>query len=140
MWAEGPRIPRPEELPGVPVGQSAENLLRPLPGIEHAVPWFLPCSNEHHPVTFWGSGNAHSVEFFLPSDAALRILTRTGPLIVRVQRKDGSFLDDCGCLDGKAVRRGVLAIPHSGTYSLMVQAEAGHDWAITIVCLSPCQL
>ncbi|HEV3022820.1 MAG TPA: hypothetical protein VGX76_10135, partial [Pirellulales bacterium] len=65
------------------------------------------------------------------------IVVRDGPIVVRVRRNDGSFLADVGFVDGKTARLALLAIPRSGTYSLVVEAEARGDWGLTVVYRGP---
>jgi hypothetical protein len=90
-------------------------------------------------LTFWGTGSARSAEFALPSDGALRIVAQGGPIEVRLRREDGSYLTDRACLDGKQVRLGMMAIPSSGTYSLVVESHAGLDWGVTVLYMGPSQ-
>jgi hypothetical protein len=133
MVGESPRQQQPAEAPAVGTAAPAEGVLQPVAGADNAVPWPMPCPPGAHLLTFWGTGSAHSGEFALPSDGALRIVARGGPIEVRVRRKDGSFLADRASLDGERARLGLLAIPRSGTYSLVVEAEAGLDWGVTVV-------
>jgi hypothetical protein len=130
---EGPRQPQAAAAPPVASTPSAEEALQPVAGAANGVPWPMPCPSGAHLLTFWGTGSAHSQEFTVSSDGALRILARDGPMEVRVRRKDGSFLADCASLDGQKVRLGLMAIPRSGTYSLVVEAKAGLDWGVTVL-------
>jgi hypothetical protein len=137
MFGESAQQQQSSETPAMTTGPSAEGAHQPVAGADNAVPWIAPCPPDAHLLTFWGTGSAHSGEFFLPSDAAIRIVVRDGPIVVRVRRNDGSFLADVGFVDGKTARLALLAIPRSGTYSLVVEAEARGDWGLTVVYRGP---
>lgn len=136
MFRESPRQPLDVEGPAV-ASQPAEGTLQPVEGADCAVPWPLPCPPGAHVLTFWGTGSAQTREFTLPSDGLLRIVARGGPMEVRVRRKDGRFLADRASLYGKPARLALMGIPRSGTYCLLVEAEPGLDWGVTVLSEAP---
>jgi hypothetical protein len=50
---------------------------------------------------------------------------------------DGSFLDEGAFLDGQKIRLGLMAMPVSGVYSLVIKAAAEADWGVTVVYQDP---
>lgn len=133
MIGEEPRQVPTADAMAAPTASSSEGLVRPLPGPDNAVPWPMPSPLGAQMLTFWGTGSARSEAFTLQSDAALRVVTRKGSIEVSVQREDQTFLSDRVCLDGNQVCLGMMAIPRSGTYSLVVESQTGMDWGVTVL-------
>jgi hypothetical protein len=128
---DGPRAMQPDEVPG-------EGGPAFVPGINHSVPWPIPEQSCPNAATLWGCGSGASREFFTPTDCALRCVAGQGRVIVRVRRKDGGMLDSAASVDGRtSLRFGLLAIPRSGTYSIVVQAADRVDWGVTVVAGGP---
>lgn len=121
----------------VATDQSHAGLIHPVAGVGNAVRWPFPSPSGSCLLTFWGTGSAQSVEFTLQSDAVLRIVSPSGPIEVSVRRKGESILAEGACLDGVHFRFGLMAIPRRGTYCLVVHAEPGIDWGITVIYSGP---
>lgn len=135
---DGPRAMRPDEVPGVGAAGKGARLTSFVPGVGRSVPWPIPGQSSAHAATLWGSGNGASREFFTPTDCFLRCVAGQGRVVVRVRCKDGRMLADAASVDGRTtVRFGLLAIPRSGTYSIVVQAYDGVDWGVTAVTREP---
>jgi hypothetical protein len=137
LFRATPRLQQTAGTQPVAAVTSTEAVIQPVAGADNAVPWPMPFPTGAHQLTFWGTGSAHTAEFALLSDGALRIVARCGPIKLRVQRQDGSFLDDKADLDGQKVRLGLMAISENGTYSLVVEASAGVDWGVTVLYSGP---
>jgi hypothetical protein len=106
--------------------------LAPMHGQEKAVPWPTPPIPGTSMLTFWGSGDATTQEFALPSDASVRIAVERGPFALRVRRPDGSDGADIAPIPDAGL--GLGAITEGGTYTLEVRT--GGSWGITIVFFS----
>lgn len=106
--------------------------LAPMHGPENALPWPTPPIPNTSMLTFWGSGNAVTQAFALPSDASMRIATEKGPTTIRVLRPDGTAGADVTPLPEAGL--GLAAIPEGGTYTLDVQTTG--SWGITIVFMT----
>ena len=81
----------------------------------------------------FGEAEVLASVFVLPSDAALRIVARGGPIEVRVRRDDGSFLDDTAIMTAIALIFGLMAIPTTGTYVLVINGSADVKWGVNVV-------
>jgi hypothetical protein len=119
------------EVPAATTAVPPEAVIQPIAGADSAVPWPWPADAQA--LTFWGAGGARTAYFDVPSDAVLRIVVRSGPIALRVRRRDGSFLEDTARLDGQDMHFGLMAIPVGGVYCLLVEAATGIDWGVTVV-------
>lgn len=107
--------------------QTAE-LIAPLTGAEHAIPWPAPPLPGVATLTFRGCGDGRTEAFELPRDASVRILADGGPFGLRVLRPDGSDAVNAATLPGGGLGLGQL--PEAGTYALEVRAPG--LWAVTV--------
>jgi hypothetical protein len=104
--------------------------LRPMYGIEHAVPWPIPPQTPGASVmSFWGSGEQITEPFVLHGDAALRIVIERGLLLLRVLCPDGSELGSQTTMPGPGLA--MDDIPIAGRFLLEVRAS--DRWAITVI-------
>jgi len=87
----------------------------------------MPIAASVQALTFWGTGNGHTEEFVLPADAALRIVVKGGPIVLRVRRMNGRYVADHAQLGGQTVCLGLMAIPTSGTYVLCRRRRMGRN-------------
>ncbi len=110
-------------------------LLAPIHGPEHAVPWPTPPIPGTSMLTFWGTGDAATQEFALPADASVRIAVEKGPMTLRVLRPDGS--EGANVVPIPEAGLALAQIPTSGNYRLEV-LTAG-SWGITIIYFTPPQ-
>jgi hypothetical protein len=128
---ENPLQQQDSEVPGATPDLPPEAAIQPIVGADSAVPWLGPADAQAS--TFWGAGSARTAYFDVPSDGVLRIVVRSGPIALRVRRRDGSFLEDTARLDGQDMHFGLMAIPVGGVYCLLVEAATRTDWGVTVV-------
>lgn len=107
--------------------QTAE-LIAPLSGAEHAIPWPAPPLPGVDTLTFRGFGDGRTEEFVLPRDASVRILADGGPFELRVMRPDGTYAVNAAKLPHGGLGLGELR--EAGTYALEVSAPG--RWAVTV--------
>jgi hypothetical protein len=108
------------------------NTLAPMHGPENAVPWPTPPIPGTSMLTFWGTGDANTQEFTLPSDASVRIAVEKGPFALRVLRPDGTDGANIATIPNAGL--GLGAIPKGGTYTLDVRTSG--SWGISIVFMT----
>ena len=110
--------------------QRMSGRLRPMHGIEQAVPWPIPPQAAGASVmSFWGSGDQITEPFTLDGDAALRIVIERGLLLLRIVCPDGRELGQQTRMPGPGLA--LDDIPIAGTFMLEVRAEG--RWAISVV-------